>query len=141
MKEIKEKDIKTVAIALIKNDEGKYLLVNLANYYPSYEEHRDEWCPLAGHVEPGENPGETLTREAKEEFGIEIEPIRQIAEWEQDIPGETAVWWEAKISAGPLRPNQKEIAKYGWFSAEEARQIQLWPATRKFFEKYIWNEN
>lgn len=140
MEEVREKDTKTVAVALIKNEEGKYLLIKLANYYPSYKEHKDEWCPIAGHVEPGETPQQTLNREAIEELGIEIEPTSQITEWDQDIPGETAVWWKAKITIGPIKPNEHEIAEYGWFSPEEAKNIKLWPATRKFFEKFIWNK-
>lgn len=140
MENAKEKDTKTVAVALIKNEDNKYLLVKLAYYYPSYNQHKDEWCPVAGHVEEGEEPSQTIQREAMEELGMKVEPIRKITKWDQDIPGETAVWWEAKIAAGPLNPNREEIAEYGWFSAEEAKKIKLWPATQKFFEKFIWNK-
>ena len=131
-------DISEVVVALIKNDAGKYLLINLANYYPSYDQHKDEWCPIAGHIRLGETAKQALIRESHEELAIEIEPIRQIARWGQDIPGETTVWWEVKIKSGEIKPNKKEVAKWGFFSAEEAKNLKLWPATRKFFDKFIW---
>lgn len=31
------------------------------------------WLPPGGHVEPGENPRETVRREAKEKLGIDAE--------------------------------------------------------------------
>ena len=129
-----------VVIALIKNDEGKYLLTKLANYYPSYQEHKDEWCPIGGHIKKGETPKETLIREGEEELKVKLKPIRQIAEWEHDIPGETAVWWEAKIASGQIDPKRDEIEEFGYFSKDEAKNLKLWPATRKFFEKFIWKK-
>lgn len=126
-------DSNRVAVALIKNEEGKYLLIRLTNY----EEHKTEWCPIAGHVKQGETIKEALIREAKEELDVKIEPVTQIAEWEQDIPGETAVWWEVKITSGQIKPNE-EIAEWGYFSKDESKNLKLWPATRKFFEKFIW---
>ena len=34
----------------------------------------------------------------------------------------------------------KEVAvlDYDFFSKEEVKKLKLWPATRKFFEKFIW---
>lgn len=129
-------DTSKVAVALIKNKEGEYFLVRLADYYPSYQLHKDEWCPIAGHIKEGETVEQTIIREIKEELGVNAKPIRQIAEWVQDIPGESSLWWEVEIE-GPVKPNEK-IAEYGYFSKDEAKNIKLWPATKSFFEKFIW---
>ena len=33
---------------------------------------------------------------------------------------------------------QKTVPVYGWFSSNKIKNIKLWPATRKFFEQYVW---
>lgn len=133
-------DTKIVAVALIKNPEGKYLLVNLANYYKDFDKFRNAWCPPAGHIKENESIKECLTREVKEELSLDIKPSKQISEWEQDIPGEKAVWWEC-VPLGKNIKETNEIAKYGWFSKEEIKNMELWPSTFTFFKKFIWNEN
>ena len=132
-------DTKTVAVALIQNERGEYLLVKLANYYKECEEFKNAWCPPAGHVKKNESVEETLIRELKEELKLDIKPIKLVTEWEQDLPGEKAVWWECKIIGGELKKD-KEIEDYNFFSKEETKRIELWPATKKFFEKFIWEK-
>ena len=131
------KDTKIVAVALIKNGEEKYLLVRLSNYYKECEKYHNSWCPVAGHIKKDETVERCLIREAKEELSLDIRPVKLISEWEQDIPGEKAVWWEC-LPLGEIIKRNDEIAEVGWFSKEEIKNMKLWPATRKFFEKFIW---
>ena len=126
-------DSKNVVVALIKNTEGKYLLLRLA-HYPG---HKNEWCPVAGHCKAGETVNEAIIREVKEELNVIAKPIRQVSEWEQDILGEKAFWWEVEIS-GNINIDNKEIIEIGWFSVDEIKNLKLWPATQKFFEKFVW---
>lgn len=131
------KDTKIVAVALIKNNEGKYLLLKLADYYKDFDKFHNAWCPPAGHIKENETVEESLIREVKEELSLDIKPIKLISECEQDIPGERAVWWEC-LPLGEIINKSSEIAEYGWFSKQETKNMELWPATKKFFEKFIW---
>ena len=131
------KDTKIVAVALIKNTEGKYLLVNLANYYKGFDKFHDAWYPPAGHIKENETVEKCLIREAKEELSLDIKPTKLISEWEQDIPGEKAVWWECLPLSEAIKKSN-EIAEVGWFSKEEIKNMELWPTTLKFFKKFIW---
>ena len=60
---------------LVRN--GKVLLLN----------HRklEMWLPFGGHVDPGEDPIETLHREAREETGFEIEITGDNFEFQDDV--------------------------------------------------------
>jgi 8-oxo-dGTP diphosphatase len=133
------KDTKKVVVALIQNNKGKYLMT-LPSSYKDYGEYQDAWCFPAGHVHEKETEKDALMREIKEELNIKIEPIRLITEWDQDIPGEKAYWWECKALSDKIT-NNFEISQYNWYSPQEMKHLKIWPAMTKFLTKYIWNEN
>jgi 8-oxo-dGTP diphosphatase len=133
-----QKDSKTVAVCLVKDDKGRYLFIKPSNY-KDFGEFQDAWYPPTGHVKNGESVEECLVRELKEELNLDIKPVKLLSEWEQDIKGETAYWWDCKIIGGEIKPNY-EISEYKWFTAEEIKRLKVWPATEKFFKKFIWKE-
>jgi 8-oxo-dGTP diphosphatase len=135
---IQMEDTIIVAVCLIKNSKGEYLLIRPSDY-KNFGEFQDAWYPPTGHIKEGETVETALKREAKEELNIDIEPVKLISEWEQDIPEETAFWWECKIINGDIK-RSFEIAEFGWFSSDKIKNLKLWPAERKFFEKFIWNK-
>lgn len=128
-------DTNNVAVALIKNSKGDYLLIRLSNY----PDHKNEWCPVAGHIKNGESVNEALVREVAEELGVRANPVALISEWQQDVRGEVAFWWQVEID-GDIRIDKNEVAEIGWFTSEQIKGLKLWPATKKFFEKYVWNQ-
>lgn len=132
------KDTKLVAVALIKNEEGKFLFIKPSNY-KDFGEYQEAWYPPTGHVKEEESIEECLIREVKEELNLDIKPIKLIREWEQDVPGEHAFWWECEIVGGDIVKSH-EILDYGYFSDEEIKELKLWPATARFFKKFIWDE-
>jgi len=130
-------DTNMAVVCLIKNSEGKYLMMK-ANNYGDFGENQDAWYPPSGHIKDGESDAEAVRREMKEEFDIEVKTIKLVTESTLDRPGKRGNWWECKIVGGEIRPGS-EIAEYGFFSVEEAKNLKLWPATKKFFEKFLWN--
>jgi 8-oxo-dGTP diphosphatase len=130
------KDTKNVVTALIQDDKEKFLLIKPSNY-KDFGKYQNSWYPPTGHLKENETQEHGLIRELKEELNIKIQPLKLITEWEQDTPGETAFWWKCKIESGKIKDNY-EIAEHKYFSKEEIKNLDLWPATRKFFEKYIW---
>jgi ADP-ribose pyrophosphatase YjhB (NUDIX family) len=134
-KESKEKTrIFEVAVAIVRDSNNKYLLVSSAK---DYGNHHGEWYPPGGHLEQDESVLLCLRRELKEELNLNVKPIEKIATTAGDIPGQITYWWNCKIIDGEIKKDNS-ISDYGFFSEEEVRELPLWPATKKFFEKYIW---
>jgi TDG/mug DNA glycosylase family protein len=67
---------RTAVRALVVDDDGRVLLFRYGNDYGSW------WIPPGGGQEQGENDGETLRRELREECGLREVPIGPLlAEW------------------------------------------------------------
>lgn len=129
-------DTNKVAIPVIQNSDGKYLLITRTEY----PDHKGEWGPIAGHVKQSETMEQALIRESKEELNLDVKPIKQIAEIPQDIPGDIGFWWLCKINGGEIKTNE-EVEEHKFFTSDEIRDLKLWPATRKFFEEFIWDKS
>lgn len=125
-------DTNTIAVAVIRNSEGKYLLITRTEY-PDY---KDKWGPVAGHVKKNEAIEDALKREVHEELNISISPVKEVTSFPLDIPGFVGSWWICDISSGEVKVN-REVEKFGYFSLPEIKKLNLWPATKIFFEKYI----
>lgn len=135
----KKSDKSVVAIALIKDKKGRYLLIQQKS--KDFGNLTNAWYPPAGHKEKNESVQSCLVRELKEELNLTIKPIKRICLWPQDIEGETGDWWECQIVNGKIEPNKNEIKSSNYFYPEEMKSLKLWPATRKFFEKYVLKTN
>lgn len=133
------KDTKKVAVALIQNEKGEYLFIQQKT--KDWGKFTDAWYPPAGHVKNNETIEEGLIRELKEELNLDIKPIEFISTQNQDVNNEVADWWKCKIMGGKIIFNDGTIANYGYFNKEQVKNLKLWPATRKFFEKFIWKDS
>jgi len=105
--------------------------------YTKHPLHKGEWGPISGHVLEGETLKKALIRETKEELDLDIEPIKQIAQTKLDIPKHTGFWRSCKVIGGKLKPNE-DVENLKYYNLVEIKNLKLWPATRKFFENYIW---
>jgi len=128
-------DTNKVAIPIIQNDKGEYLLITRSEY----RDHNGEWGPIAGHVKTNETIEEALIRETKEELSLKVKPIKQIVSLPQDIKDDVGYWWLCSIVGGEIKTND-EIEKYEFFASDEVKQLKLWPATKVFFENFIWSK-
>lgn len=95
------------------------------------------YYPPGGHLEQNEDEKAALIREIKEEIGLTVEPMEKLAETDSDIENQTTHWWRCRIISGELKINTSEIAAAKFFSKNEMSKLNLWPATKAFFEKYI----
>lgn len=129
------KDTNKVAIPVIQNDKGEYLLITRSEY----PEHKGEWGPVAGHVKENETLEEALIRETKEELGLDITPVKQIVSLPQDIKDDVGFWWLCKANGNNIVPNN-EIEEYKYFAPGDIKNLKLWPATKKFFENFVWQK-
>lgn len=73
-----------------------------------------------GEIEALETQPQALVREANEELGIEIEPLRLI--WQYDLPDRP--WrlhaWLVAHTSGDIVPNPAEVAQVLWMTLDEA---------------------
>ncbi|NLL36971.1 MAG: NAD(+) diphosphatase [Fretibacterium sp.] len=78
---------------------------------------------LAGFVEPGETPEQTVAREVMEEVGIEVQDIRYFGSQSWPFPSTLMLGFTARWRAGELRPDGVELDEAGWFTPETMPQL------------------
>ncbi len=99
---------------------------------------------LSGFIEVGESIEDTITREAREEAGIEIarESIRYLFSQYWPFPRSFMLACTAEWKSGELRPRVGEILEAGWFAPDELPENVPGEVTvagwliREFVKKY-----
>jgi 8-oxo-dGTP pyrophosphatase MutT (NUDIX family) len=131
--------MKKVVVGIISrtnaNREVEYLLVSSKKRFGDFS---GSFYPPGGHVKEGETKKEALKRELKEELNIDIEPVKEIAETSGDVDGQITYWWLCNITGGHLKINKKELYEAQFFSQNVMKSLKLWPATKAFFDKYLF---
>lgn len=83
---------------------------------------------LAGFIEPGETPEETLKREVREEVAINVKNIRYHSSQAWPFPGQLMLGYFAEYDAGDIGVDPEEIIEADWFRFDELPEIPP-PAT------------
>lgn len=108
-----------VAAGVVIKQNGKYLLVQ-ENEGPA----KGLWNLPAGKVDVGDTIEETAAREAKEETGYEVELVRKLGIWQEDINKAVKHYFEARVTGGELNYPKDEIMDARWFSVKEIKGIE-----------------
>ena len=131
--------MKKVVVGLVsrmnETGEKEYLLVSSRK---DFGEFTGSYYPPGGHMEEGEGKAQALKREFMEELGVEVEPLEEIAESLGDVKDQITYWWDCKLIDTNFKVKSDEIADVGFFTKEKIEKLKVWPATRDFFEKYIF---
>jgi len=107
--------------AVLLNPEGQVLLVL------NRRQGRSHWSLPKGSCEDGEPLVETLTREVREETGLEVEPVEMafITEWFVASRQEWFLqfYFHARITGGTLGVQEdEEVTQVKWVAPREIRQ-------------------
>jgi len=99
-----------------------------------------KWQPIGGGMDPGDGtPIDALIREVQEEVGIRLsaDRFRLVTVTPYDFGEGTVYFYEAAISeeAEALQFNRREIVEHTWVTVGEARELEVFPATRTFLSK------
>jgi NAD+ diphosphatase len=73
---------------------------------------------LAGFMEVGETPEQTLCREVREETAIEISNIRYVRSQSWPFPSQLMLGFHADYAGGEIRVDGEEILEARWFAAD-----------------------
>jgi ADP-ribose pyrophosphatase YjhB (NUDIX family) len=129
--------------ALLKNKEGKYLL--LRRSLEKYPDIKGRWDIVGGRIEPGTPLIENLKREIKEETGLELigEPRLIAAQYILRSPGKHVVRLTyVGEASGEVRLDTSENDLHKWYSPDELAILadvdiyfkQLLDGNRSWFE-------
>lgn len=135
--------MKHVVVGIISRlnnqDEKEHLLASSKRDFGQFS---GFYYPPGGHLEEDEDEVTALAREIREELGVIVNPINKLAETESDIKNQITHWWRCELDDGQkLVIDKTEIADAGWFTKKQMSKMDIWPATKKFFDEYIFNES
>lgn len=105
---------KVVAGCVIRNDDGKYLLVQ-----EGQPKVYGQWNVTAGHVDKGESIEAAAIREAKEETGLDVEIVEKLGVWHESVESPVFHLFNVRVLGGKIKPENDEILDVGWFSYDE----------------------
>jgi len=87
----------------------------------------EKYSCLAGFIEMGESPEQTLEREVMEEVGLRVKNIRYISSQPWPFPGQLMLGYFADYASGDIEVDQQEIRSAHWFRYNQLPKIP--PAT------------
>ena len=82
------------------------------------------WCPVSGRVERNETQEAALSREVKEEVGLEVVAVKKVREILSHDEQFVLHFWTTEIIAGEAALGNYEVAAIRWVTLEEMRQLQ-----------------
>jgi 8-oxo-dGTP diphosphatase len=87
------------------------------------EPHKGYWCPPGGLLEAGEAPEEAVTREVREETGLEVEVVDALGEVRGPITGRPSCVYLCRVVGGNAESRPPESVGVSWFPREKISQI------------------
>jgi 8-oxo-dGTP diphosphatase len=108
-----------VGVGIVVRRDRELLLVRRAGSHGS-----GTWSTPGGHLDFGEDPAVCGAREAKEETGVGIGPVRFVGVtndvFEEEGKHYVTLWFEAEHAAGEAEPlAQNELDAVGWFHEDD----------------------
>lgn len=96
------------------------------------------WAPVSGEVEARESQEAAVAREAMEEVGLTVRPIRKV--WENVSTRGTFIlhWWMAEYVGGELTLNLAEVSDARWLTVDEICRLDgTFEGDREFYRKIL----
>ena len=78
---------------------------------------------LAGFIEIGETPEQTVHREVKEEVNLQVKNVRYISSQSWPFPSQLMLGFLAEYDSGEIFPEPSEIADARWFDIDSLPNV------------------
>lgn len=122
------------AVVVLIRDGDEVLMMQRAatDSYPGY------WSSVTGSMEPGESQMQACIREAREEVGLEVRPVRKL--WESMTRRASFILhgWECVLTGlREVRPDPAEVADFKWLKIEEASRLPLMFSDTRLFLREV----
>ena len=83
----------------------------------------EKYSCLAGFIEIGESPEQTLVREVMEEVGVSVNNIRYVESQPWPFPGQLMLGYFADYTGGDIRLDENEILAAKWFRYDQLPKV------------------
>ncbi len=121
---------KAGAIILNKDDNNKIALL--------YRGKQKDWSFPKGHIEKGEDPTETMTREIKEETGLQVIILRELPDLQYTHPDGSSIsikmFLVRSVDDSTLK-TEYESDNIEWVSIDEVTAKLSYDNLKEYFEK------
>lgn len=129
-----------VAIAVVRNDEGKVLLQKRID--PKFPDADGKWEFPGGRLEFGESPEDAARREVKEETDCDVRIERSLPQSQSRVWHRTdgkdvhvvVMGFVARYVSGTATPLDDKVSEVGWFAREEIGAMDLLSGIKEFIE-------
>jgi 8-oxo-dGTP pyrophosphatase MutT (NUDIX family) len=122
------------AVAIVLRDGPRVLAIRRGAGVPR----AGFWSAPTGRVEDGESAADAVVREALEELGLTVRPLREVWTSTTDDGRYRLRWWLADIIGGTLTPHAGEVAEARWVTPAEYLALEPgFAAHREFFERIL----
>lgn len=108
-------------LAIILNENGEFLMIlrpGQTQSGSSVSGRPGQWCLPGGKIKGTETREEAIVREVREEVGLSVFPIRQLADF-----GDQTYYHCALLKNAMMTLNTRECAEYVWASRENLTSI------------------
>ena len=129
--------VEIVGSAIIENDKGKILLVRSPKW-------SNKWTMPGGHIEPGETIIGAIEREAEEETGLKLKPVKIVAFGEligsKDFHRPAHfIYFDllCKVENDIVTLDNDELTDYMWVKPEDALKMDLAESYDQTIKDYL----
>lgn len=123
--------------ALVVNQKDEVLIVRSIKW-------NNKFTVPGGHIELGERAEDAISREVKEETGLDVEPIKLLLVQEAIYPKdyfkhEHFVFMDylCRTKSSEVNLDGRELQDYVWIDPEESLRLDMEEYTRNFVIKYL----
>lgn len=134
-----EKNVSLTTLCYIEKDE-KYLMLHRVS--KKNDLNRDKWIGVGGHFEFGESPEDCITREIKEETGLDAKKLKfraVVTFVSDDDITEYMHLFTCKDFTGEIKECNE--GKLEWVEKEKIESLNLWEGDKVFLRELSTNED